>query len=59
MKCIGVHDAMLTALHNCYLVSPHNALYFQLEREHGTWEDQIMIAKETMITAIPLTEQKS
>ena len=46
-------------LHSCCLVLSHNALYFSFERELFMWQDQITVAKETTLTAVPPTERKS
>ena len=35
----------------------HNALYFAFERERVAWWDQITVAKETTLTAIPIKEE--
>ena len=45
-------------LHSCCLVLSHNTLYFLFKREHVSWWDQITVAKETTLTAVPLAEKK-
>ena len=44
---------------SCCVVSSHNTAYSPFEREHVGGRDQIMVSKETMLTAVPLTEKKS
>ena len=45
-------------LHSHSLVPSHNTLYSPFEREHVVWRHQITVAKETTLSAVPLTERK-
>ena len=46
-------------LHTHCLVLLHNTIYFSLKREQFAWQDQITVAKGTMLPAVPLSERKS
>ena len=40
------------------LGSSHYTLYLPFERECVEWQDQIPVVKETMLTAVPPTEEE-
>ena len=50
---------MVTVVSFAATVSSHNTLYSPFEREHVAFREQIMVTKEAMLTAIPLTERIS
>ena len=45
-------------LHTHCLVSSHNTIYSSLKRERFAWQHQITVAKGTMLTTVPLPEEK-